>query len=173
MNNEQHDTDSGAALKAMPQPQVFDIHIAADGSWFHEGGLIRRPALVRLFASVLQRDSDGGYWLVTPVERGSITVADAPFVVTAMTCENAGRDQTIHFRTNVDDSVTLTVATPLRMHPPAGVPDGQPLPYVLVRDGLEAKLARPVFYELAALAVPDDKGRLGVWSGGHFFRLDG
>ena len=76
-----------------PTPQAFDIRIAADGNWYHEGGLIGRPALVKLFASVLQREADGSYWLVTPVERGTIMVEDAPFIITAMSCEGVGRDQ--------------------------------------------------------------------------------
>ena len=76
-----------------PTPQDFDIRIAADGNWFHEGGLIGKPALVKLFASVLHREADGSYWLVTPVERGRITVDDVPFIIVAADFEGTGKGQ--------------------------------------------------------------------------------
>ena len=161
-----------AALRDLhqPEPQEFDIRITADGSWYHEGGIIGRPALVKLFASVLRRESDGSFWLVTPVERGRITVDDAPFIVTAMTVTGQGEHQTITFTTNVDDQVTLSPSHNLVMRNHAAGDDIRP--YIMVRDGLEACLSRPVFYELAALAVdgPDDDS-LGVWSDGAFFTL--
>lgn len=155
------------------EPQLFDIHIASDGSWFHEGGLIRRPALVRLFASVLERHDDGTFWLVTPVERGRITVEDAPFIGVALAVtgyEDASQreNRELSLTTNVGDTVRIDQNHELRMQ--AGA-DGESRPYVTIRDGLDAKLSRPVFYELAALAEPDDNGRLGVWSAGHFFPL--
>jgi hypothetical protein len=170
---------------AQPHPQVFDIQITDDGSWYHEGGLIRRPALVKLFASVLQRADDGSFWLVTPVERGTITVADAPFIVVAMTVDGAGPGQVIRFWTNVEDEIVLSVANPLQMRAPltgslAMARDGGgdsggdkiAVPYLIVRSGLEAKVSRPVYYELAALAVSGDDGVFGVWSSGAFFRLE-
>ncbi|MDB2324022.1 DUF1285 domain-containing protein [Alphaproteobacteria bacterium] len=164
-----------------PTPQVFDIHIASDGTWYHEGGEIRRPALVKLFASVLQRADDGSFWLVTPVERGSITVADAPFLATAVTVTGSGAEQQINFSTNVGDAVTLSAAHPLQMRVPPkgdgaedGADDGADeglAPYVTVRGSLEARVVRPVFYELAELAVESD-GAFGVWSAGQFFSLE-
>lgn len=165
-------TDPLARLR-QPEPQVFDIHIAADGSWYHEGGLIGRKPLVKLFASVLRREADGSFWLVTPVERGRITVEDAPFVITAMQVAGTGPDQVIRFTSNVDDEVTLSSAHPLKMR---GHDAGDDLrPYVNIRDGLEACLSRPVFYELAGLAVDaaEDDNTLGVWSDGTFFPLVG
>lgn len=159
-----------------PTPQQFDIRIAADGSWYHEGGLISRPALVRLFASVLQREADDSYWLVTPVERGRIDVDDVPFIIVAAECEGDGRDQMIRLRTNVDDEIILDADHQLVMRHP---PDGDDLrPYVMVRSGkegrpgLEGRIARPVFYELAALAVEGPEGQIGVWSAGLFFSLE-
>jgi len=154
-----------------PVPQEFDIRIAADGSWYHEGGLIGRPALVKLFSTVLRREEDGSFWLVTPVERGRIEVEDAPFVITATTISGHERDQRISFRTNVDDEIRLGPHHPLVMRRPAGG-GGDHRPYVMVRDGLEALVARPVFYELAAHSVSGPDGRLGVWSGGVFFALE-
>jgi hypothetical protein len=176
-------TDTVAKL-AQPEPQVFDIRIAADGNWFHEGGLIGRLPLVKLFASVLRRESDGSYWLVTPVERGRIVVEDAPFIVTKMNVAGTGASQIIRFVTNVDDVVTLSAEHPLVMRGHANGDDVRP--YVEIRRGLDACLSRPVFYELANLAVdapenspdyanPDDINQaiLGVWSSGVFFPLVG
>lgn len=150
------------------KPQIFDIHIASDGLWFHEGDFIGRPALVKLFASALRRETDGTFWLATPVERGQITVADAPFIGVILGISGQGLDQQITITTNVGDAVLIDHDHPLRMQ--AGE-DTEARPYVLVRDGLDAKLSRPVFYELAALAVPDDDGQFGVWSAGTFFPL--
>ena len=89
--------DQETALRGVkrPTPQDFDIRIAADGSWYHEGGLIGRPALVKLFASVLRREADGSYWLVTPVERGRITVDDVPFVMVSASFDGIGEAQVI------------------------------------------------------------------------------
>ena len=123
-----------------PTPQEFDIRIAADGSWYHEGGLIGRPALVKLFSTVLRREADGSYWLVTPVERGRIEVEDAPFIITALAVSGAGEAQQLIFRTNVDDEVHLGPGNPLAMRmPPQGGEDLRP--YIMVRDGLEALVA--------------------------------
>lgn len=176
----------GDALRQIskPTPQAFDIRIAADGCWYHEGGLIGRPALVKLFASVLQREADGSYWLVTPIERGTIMVEDAPFIITAISCDGDGRDQKIHFTTNVDDTILLGRDHPLVMRPPASsdagsgrqasLGDASPelRPYVKVRGALEALVARPVFYEIAEQSVAGADGRFGVWSDGVFFPLE-
>ena len=89
-----------------------DIAIDRDGRWFHEGGEIHRKALVKLFSKVLKRDSDGVFWLETPVEKGRIEVEDAPFIATALTVDYAN-DATLdthpalRFTTNVDDHVPL------------------------------------------------------------------
>lgn len=167
--------DSNEALRHLrqPVPQEFDIRIAADGSWYHEGGLIGRPALVKLFSTVLRRESDGSYWLVTPVERGRIQVEDAPFVITSVEISGDGETQQLRFVTNVDDEVALGPEHPLVMRPVAGDDAGDLRPYVSVRNGLEALVARPVFYELANISQSGPDGRLGVWSGGSFFALEG
>ena len=155
--------------------QQFHIKIASDGRWFHKGEEIHRKALVKLFSTALKRDSDGVFWLETPVEKGRIEVEDAPFIATALTVDWAdGVTPHTHpalcFTTNVDDHVVLDAAHPLQMLPS---PDGYGLqPYIEVRDGLLAKLSRPVYYELAALAVAGDDGRIGVWSHDHFFILE-
>jgi len=152
--------------------QDFGIRIARDGTWFHQGDPIRRDALVKLFSTVVHRDVEGAFWLVTPVERGRIEVEDAPFLAVEMSVSGQGRDQTLSFRTNVDDIVTADGDHPIVVSlDPA---TGEPSPYVRVRDRLDALLARPVYYQLVDLAeerrVAGDMV-LGVWSTGTFFVL--
>jgi hypothetical protein len=150
----------------------FDISIARDGTWFYRGSPIARLPLVRLFSTVLRREADGTFWLITPVERGRITVEDAPFVAVEVTRHGEGRQQRLIFRTNVDDTVAADAAHPLRV---VNDPETEaPNPYVLVRDGLEARLTRPVFYELVELGIEErvgDETLYGVWSNGTFFPL--
>lgn len=150
----------------------YDIRIARDGTWFHEGGPIRRIELVKLFASVLRRDDAGDFWLVTPAERGRILVEDAPFQAVEMTARGEGRDQILAFRTNVDDWVEAGPDHPIRVvvHPATG----EPSPYIEIRQGLEARIARSVFYDLVDRAVPngpDREAEIGIWSRRVFFVL--
>jgi len=149
----------------------LDMRIARDGTWFYRGSPIGRLPLVKLFASVLRRERDGLYWLVTPAERGRVTVEDAPFIAVAVDREGEGRDQHLIFRTNLDEIVTAGPDHKLRVETAA---DGTPAPYIMVRPGLEARLLRPVFYELVELAREEPiagEVQFGVWSGGRFFRL--
>ena len=147
----------------------IDIRIAADGTWFHEGGPIGRMKLVKLFASVLERDAVGDYWLVTPVERARIRVDDAPFTAVEMRITGSGRDQRLTFRTNVDSEVTADADHPLEYRPR---PDGEPAPYLSLGGGLTALLVRSVYYEIVALGVTECEAgeeHFGVWSAGRFF----
>lgn len=151
----------------------LDMRIATDGTWFYQGTPIRRLALVKLFSTVLRRDDDGSYWLVTPVERGRVEVEDAPFLAVELERSGKGRSQRLRFRTNVEDWIELDSQHPLRIE--QGRDSDEPRPYILVRQGLEARLARSVFYHLAELAEPEKDGeeeRLGVWSNGSFFPLE-
>ena len=152
--------------------QRFDIRIATDGRWFHEGDEIRRIEMVKLFASVLLRDKSGDYWLVTPVEKGRITVDDAPFIVCEMLVSSGVDSQSneIHFRTNLDESIALDAAHPISLRPSYESQDFRP--YIEVRNGLLAKLSRPVYYQLAEHAEKGPDGRLGVWSHKQFFVLE-
>src|SRR5262245_36647849 len=163
---------TGAAGKRPPvECGDLNMRIARDGTWFYHGSLIGRLALVKLFASVLRRGVDGRYWLVTPAERGVIEVEDAPFVAVELLVANEGGDQQLIFRTNLDEFVTAGPDNPLRVETAAS---GEPAPYVLVRPGLEARLARPVFYELVELGTEEQVGdttRFGVRSRGMFFSL--
>jgi hypothetical protein len=149
----------------------LDIRIAHDGTWYYRGSPINRPALVKLFASVLRREDDGSYWLVTPAERGRVVVEDAPFIAVALDVEGEGRSLRLIFRSNLDEIVAAGPEHPLRVE---NADDGTPSPYILMRPGLEARLARPVFYELVDLAAEesvDGETKFGVWSDGMFFDL--
>jgi hypothetical protein len=149
----------------------LDMRIARDGTWFYRGSPIGRPRLVKLFASVLRREEDGSYWLVTPVERGRVVVEDAPFLAVEINSEGTGRDRRLSFRTNLDEIVAAGPEHPLRVETTA---NGEPAPYILVRPGLEARLNRPAFYELVDLADAergDSDGPFGLWSNGVFFDL--
>ena len=151
------------------QPETtgaIDIRIAANGDWYHDGTLIRRFAIAKVFATIL-RVEGGSYYLVTPVEKLRIEVEDAPFIATDMEAEGAGQAMRIAFATNVGDAVVADATHPII------VEDGgdQPRPYVEVRGGLTALIARPVFYRLAELAAEEPNGEIAVWSSGTRFRL--
>ncbi|MDE2182383.1 MAG: DUF1285 domain-containing protein [Alphaproteobacteria bacterium] len=146
----------------------IDIRIARDGTWFHQGSPIGRRELVRLFSTILRKDPDG-FHLVTPAEKMRITVEDAPFLAVLLAAEGSGREQQLVFTTNVGDETVAGPANPIRVETDSTTLE--PRPYVHVRRGLEALIARPVFYQLVDLAVADGSGALGVWSGGAFFSL--
>jgi hypothetical protein len=166
----------GATMKERAPPRDcghFDIHIDRDGSWFYRGTPINRAALVKLFGTVLERDVDGAYWLVTPAERGRITVDDAPFLAVELERSGEGPAQELIFRTNLGDFVTADAAHPLRIATDPAT--ATPRPYILVRNRLEARLTRPVFYSLVEWGMEERVGglaRFGVWSKGTFFPLD-
>jgi hypothetical protein len=149
---------------------AIDIRIARDGTWLHRGRVIMRPEIVRMFSTLLRREA-GNFYLVTQAEKLRIRVDDAPFTAVMVEEHGAGHDQRLSFTTNVGDTVTADAAHPIRVT--TETETGDPAPYLLVRAALEARIARPVFYRLAELAMqaPDDPAKLGVWSGGVFFTL--
>ncbi len=130
----------------------IDMRIAADGTWFYLGTPIGRPALVKLFSSVLRRDGDD-YVLVTPVEKLGIVVEDAPFQAVEMAVESEGESRSIAFRTQVDDLVDVGPEHAIRFERGAG--DGLK-PYVHVRRGLWARVTRALTYDLLALGEVRD-----------------
>jgi len=170
----------GAMLSALPPIERWnpadcgeiDMRIARDGTWFYLGTPIGRPALVRLFSTILRREAEGRYVLVTPVEKVGLKVEDVPFIAVSLEVEGEGHDQRLKFLTNVGDETVASAEHPLRM---AFRGADEPQPYVHVRGGLEARLSRPVFYELIAMAQEsiDQHGRcqLGVRSCGQYFPL--
>lgn len=139
-----------------------EMRIAADGRWFHQGGEIRRPAMVRAFSSLLTRDEDGRHWLVTPVQKLAIEVDDAAFVAVDV---KQNHDALV-FRLNTDDLVIAGAEHPIRS---SGDPD-TPALYLAVRNGTEARLNRSTYAQLAeiALAAGED---FTVTSGGMAFSL--
>lgn len=144
------------------------MRIARDGTWYHHGSPIRRPAMVRLFSTVLRREPGGRHVLVTPVEKLDIEVETTAFRVTAMTVEGEGSDQRVGFALDSGDAVILGPEHPLRI---ADTMAGSS-PRILVRHELEAELSRPVYYELAELALAGGGHTPGVWSDGVFFPLE-
>lgn len=145
-----------------------EIRIARDGIWYHQGSPIRRPAMVRLFSTILRREPDGGHVLVTPVEKLRIEVEATAFRAVELRSEGVGKDRRIAFRLDSGDAVLLDAD-----HPIALVADEHgPSPRILVRHGLEAELSRPVYYELAEIALAEGGDPPGVWSKGCFFALD-
>ncbi|KAF0113455.1 MAG: hypothetical protein FD149_2126 [Rhodospirillaceae bacterium] len=150
----------------------FGIRIDRQGIWHYRGSPINRQELVCLFASFLARQPDGSYWLITPEESGPITVDDVPFMAVEMFVAGQGKKQFISLRTNVDEIITVDSLHPLRVSIDPGT--SEPAPYVQVRNSLEARLSRAVFYELVAMGVEEQcAGRLsfGVWSSEIFFPL--
>ena len=143
----------------------IDIRIAANGDWFHEGAVVKRFAIARLFATIL-RVENGEHFLVTPAEKLRIRVDDAPFIATDFETEGEGAKRRIVFAINVGDAVLVDAEHSIVVEDR----DGEPRPYVHVRDGLRALIARPAFYRLVDLAEDAD-GEVGVWSAGERFVL--
>jgi hypothetical protein len=183
MNNPSDQPPDG--LRAHPDPtppahgsatRWLGLRIMSDGTWWYRGSPIERIELVKLFASVLRREPDGSYWLVTPAERGRIEVDDVPFVAIELAAQGLGRDRSVRLRTNVDEWLTLGPDHPLRLRRAVdAAAQAGPVPYVEVRARLEARLARAVYYELVELGeerLDGDRQRFGVWSDGVFFTLD-
>jgi uncharacterized protein len=151
-------------------PYCGDIGMAirADGVWLYQNSPIGRKPMVRMFSRILRRDADGRYYLVTPVEKVDVVVADAPFLAVEMAVKGTGVHQALTFRTNVDDVVQCGPEHPLRFAVETG--SGGLKPYLRVRGRLDALVTRAVYYDLMELLVdgPDGQGA-GVWSGGTFW----
>src|SRR5215217_8066334 len=149
----------------------LDMRIAGDGTWFYMGTPIGRPALVRLFSTILKRE-DGKHFLVTPVEKVGIRVDDAPFLAVEMQNEPSERGgRLLRFRTNVDDWVACDGAHRLRFEMAA---DGGLTPYLHVRSDLWAKVTRALYYDLVDMGeerVVDGQPMFGIESGGEFFTM--
>ncbi len=150
----------------------MDLRITRQGQWLHEGTLIQREGLVRLFSTILRRDEDGHYYLVTPVEKWRIHVEEAPFLAVLLERTGSGHDQQLCFITNVGDRVVADQAHPIEVE--YTKPNGEPTPLIPVRARLKALIARPVFLELIDLAEAikrNGKTIYRVWSQGIPFEL--
>jgi hypothetical protein len=143
------------------------MRITRDGTWLHNGTPIGRPAMVRLFSTILRRETDGSHVLVTPVEKLAIDVDRTAFRAVEMASEGSGKDRRIALALDSGDALVVG-----RDHPLAIVDDSDgPSPRVTVRHGLEAELSRPIYYELAEIALAEGADPPGVWSDGCFFAL--
>ncbi len=164
-----------AATRKLPPVDSWDpsksgdseMRIAADGRWFHQGGEIKRPAMVRAFSSLLKCEADGSYWLVTPQEKLRIEVDDVPFIAVEVQHEGDGRAARLAFRLNTDD---LVIAGPdnalvMRRYEDSDVP------YLHVRHGLWARVSRPLHYELMEMALANDADKPELWSNGACFAM--
>ena len=169
---------ANAAGKGLPPVHLWnppfcgdlDMRIANDGTWFYMGTPIGRPALVRLFSTILKRE-DGKYFLVTPVEKVGIRVDDAPFLAVQMVREQDDAGRRLRFRTNVDDWVACDSAHGLRFEPSA---EGGLTPYLHVRAELWAKVTRALYYDLVDMGeerMVDGRQMFGVASAGAFFAM--
>ena len=158
----------------------LDIRINSEGLWFYHGSPIGRKELVKLFSSVLSLDKNGRYWLTTPAEKGEIIVEDVPFQAVEMKVDGINKSQTLTFRTNIDEIVVADEIHSIRIE--TNPKTEEPSPYVMVRDGLEARLTRAVFYQMVDLGiemtVDITRGQdiykeqvYGVWSSGQFFQI--
>ncbi|MFT4814375.1 MAG: hypothetical protein ACI9WR_001688 [Paracoccaceae bacterium] len=150
--------------------------ISKNGVWFHEGTPIRRPAMVKLFASILKLENDSDYFLVTPAEKVGIKVEDLPFLITEMEVSGVGADQLIEFTTSTDERFEVNLDHPVALSTASA--DGQPHPTAHVRSGLTGLISRAVYYRLVELAIERETKangkteiQLGVWSAGQFFAL--
>jgi hypothetical protein len=170
--------DAATAGKGLPPVHLWnppfcgdlDMRIAGDGTWFYLGTPIGRPALVRLFSTILKRE-DGKHFLVTPVEKVGIRVDDAPFLAVEMQNETDRPDRLLRFRTNVDDWVPCDSGHPLRFEAAA---DGGLTPYLHVRADLWAKVTRALYYDLVDMGeerMIDGRPMFGVASAGEFFSM--
>jgi hypothetical protein len=170
--------NAGTAAKGLPPVHLWnppfcgdlDMRIAGDGTWYYLGTPIGRPALVRLFSTILKHE-DGKHFLVTPVEKVGIRVDDAPFLAVEMQKEGDGGDRVLRFRTNVDDWIVCDSAHRLRFEASA---EGGLTPYLHVRADLWAKVTRALYYDLVDMGeerVIDGHPMFGVVSSGEFFSM--
>lgn len=177
---------AGARRTPSAEDEAYDIRIARDGIWYYHGSPIGRPAMVKLFATVLRRDAAGDFWLVTPAERGRISVEDTPFLAVALEVTDGDAGPVLRLRTNLDEWVEAGPDHPIRVVTDPAT--GEPNPYIVVRGPaeapLEARINRAVFYELVERAEirgggnSDESGsnsdggdEIGIWSKGVFFPL--
>jgi uncharacterized protein len=167
------DTPTGLFSAGDRRPdEGYQIRIDRDGTWYYHGSPIRRLELVKLFSTVLRRDEAGDYWLVTPAERGRIQVDEVPFTAVGLTFRGEGDNQGLIFRTNLGVEVTAGPDHPIRVE--ESDVTGEPRPYILVRDNLEARITRSVFYEMVERAQTLGDGeevQVGLWSMRTFFPL--
>ena len=147
------------------------MEIRADGSWFHEGGRINRPAMVKLFSTILRREADGSHVLVTPAEKLRIVVDDTPFRAVEMKSEGEGAARELVFRLDTDDLVIAGADHPLSFGSDPDNPDPRLHVRGIIGNGLEARIDRALYYELVEMALAEGTERPAIWSSGARFPL--
>ncbi|MDO9368001.1 MAG: DUF1285 domain-containing protein [Sphingopyxis sp.] len=147
------------------------MEIRADGSWFHEGGRINRPAMVKLFSTILRREADGSHVLVTPAEKLSIVVEDMPFRAVEMKIDGVGEERKLVFRLDTDDLVMAGPDHPLSFGRDIDNPDPRLHVRGAIGNGLEARIDRALYYEIVDLALADGAEPPAIWSNGARFAL--
>tara|TARA_Y100001970_G_scaffold64555_1_gene82625 strand:+ start:1295 stop:1870 length:576 start_codon:yes stop_codon:yes gene_type:complete len=149
----------------------IDLKILRDGRWMYMGTEIKRPAMVRLFSTILRLDSDGEYYLVTPVEKVRIQVEDTPFLIVSMDKLKKENKTSLIFYTSLQDEIILTKKNPISIE----VNDkNEPSPYILVRNNLRGLISRSVYYELIEYAQErtiEDKNFLTIESNNEIFKM--
>ena len=174
-------TEAAELLAARKLPPVEQWHpersgdsfmeIRADGSWYHEGGRINRPAMVKLFSTILRRETDGSYVLVTPAEKLSIVVEDTPFRAVEMKSEGEGDARRLVFRLDTDDLVMADADHPLSFGSDADNPDPRLHVRGAIGNGLDARIDRALYYEIVEMALAAGEGPPAIWSNGTRFPL--
>ena len=174
-------TEAAELLAARRLPPVEQWHperegesameIRADGSWYHEGGRINRPAMVRLFSTILRREPDGGHVLVTPAEKLSIAVEDTPFRAVEMKSEGEGQMRKLVFRLDTDDLVMAGADHPLRFGSDPDAPNPRLHVRGVIGNGLEARIDRALYYEIVEMALAEGAEPPAIWSNGACFPL--
>ena len=149
------------------------MEIRADGSWFHEGGRINRPAMVKLFSTILRREADGSHVLVTPAEKLSIAVEDTAFRAVEMKSEGKGAGRRLVFRLDTDDLVLADADHPLSFGDDPDDPDPRLHVRGTIGNGLEARIDRALYYEIVEMALAEGAERPAIWSDGACFPLVG
>jgi hypothetical protein len=174
-------TEAAELLAARKLPPVEQWHperegdsfmeIHADGSWFHEGGRINRPAMVKLFSTILRREPDGSHVLVTPAEKLTIAVEDTPFRAVEMKSEGEGEGRKLVFRLDTDDLVMAGPDHPLTFGNDPDNPDPRLHVRGTVGNGLEARIERALYYEIVEMALANAGEPPAIWSNGARFAL--
>lgn len=150
----------------------MDLRVSRDGEWIHKGEPISREAIVKLFSTILRREEDGHYYLVTPVEKWRIQVEDTPLLAHSLTVEGSGEQQIMKLTTNVGETIEVGEEHPLEVG--SYEESDQPRPIVRVRHGVDARLVTAAYYDLAEHVVEqtvDGKPVLGVFSHGNFYKI--
>jgi len=150
----------------------IDIVVNRKGEWLYEGKPIPRESIVRLFSTILRREEDGHYYLVTPVEKWRIQVEDTPLLAHSLETEGEGKQRTLSVTTNVGEVIQIDDAHPLEV---GAYPESQePRPIIRLPHGLEARLVTSAYYDLAELIAaedPDTDAPMGIWSHGNFYQI--